>query len=298
MSTTKNVRVAAAVSPATSATVAASAPSAAAPGRRDDREAHAHGRRTGVDDGDEVLPHLRGGQPGGVRRARQLRREVDGDDPPGAGGQAPAVGGDEVPRGGPGGRDGLAAHREGPGDVLGADLAPLPPGAAGEHDVERHDLDVVLLEDRGGKVGRRIGDDGDGHPARLARRRVDQREPTRAAASPSAVAGATAGAARRFAGSDTRLTVPLSPATSGAVASPAAALTARTSANTGQHPCVRCRCDHPGASAPMAAVAMTERATPASTARRGSISNRTAIAAALGPQSIQGPRTLVSREIP
>ena len=51
---------------------------------------------------------------------------------------------------------------------------------------------------------------------------------------PSTVAGATAGAASRFAGSETRLTVPDRPATSGAVARPAAALTARASASTGR----------------------------------------------------------------
>ena len=59
---------------------------------------------------------------------------------------------------------------ESAGDVVRADLAALPARAAGEDDVQRHDLDVVLLDQRGRQVGRRIGDDGDGHPARLVRR--------------------------------------------------------------------------------------------------------------------------------
>ena len=92
---------------------------------------------------------------------------------------------------------------------------------------------------------------------------------TTVAASPSTVAGATAGAARRLAGRETRLTEPESPATSGAVAEPAAALTARASARSGQTPRDRrCR-DQVGASRTIAAVAATERANPASRASPG-----------------------------
>ena len=86
--------------------------------------------------------------------------------------EAAAVGRDEVTGRGPGGGDALAARRQSAGDVVRADLAALPARAAGEDDVQRHDLDVVLLDQRGRQVGRRISDDGDGHPARLVRGRA------------------------------------------------------------------------------------------------------------------------------
>ena len=112
--------------------------------------------------------------------------------------------------------------------------------------------------------------------------------PTTVAASPSTVAGATAGAASRLAGRETRLTVPERPATSGAVARPAAALTARASARTGQHPRVRSRRDQPGASSTIAAVAATERANPASRASPGSRSSSTQTAAPSAGSAARG----------
>ena len=93
---------------------------------------------------------------------------------------------------------------------------------------------------------------------------------TRVASRPSTVAGATAGAASRLAGSETRLIVPERPATIGAVARPAAALTASASARTAGQPRSRSRRDQPGASRTIAAVAATDRAKPASRARPGS----------------------------
>jgi hypothetical protein len=120
---------------------------------------------------------------------------------------------------------------------------------------------------------------------------------TTAAARPSTVAGATAGAASRFAGNDTRLTVPERPATIGAVATPAAALTAKASARTGQQPRVRNRRDHPGASRTMAAVAATESAKPASRARPGSSSRSTHTAAPNAGSAARGRPEASARSV-
>jgi hypothetical protein len=117
-----------------------------------------------------------------------------------------------------------------------------------------------------------------------------QATPTSAAASPRTVAGATAGAASRLAGRETRLTVPDSPAISGAVAMPAAALTASASAIHCGHPRQRSPRDHPGASRTMAAVASTERANPASRASPGSTRSRTqTVAASAGTAARERP---------
>ena len=74
----------------------------------------------------------------------------------------------------------------------------------------------------------------------------------------------------RSPGRATRLTVPLRAATSGAVASPAAALTASASARTGRHPRVRRPRDQPGASSTRRRSPTTDSAKPGSTASPGS----------------------------
>ncbi len=121
-----------------------------------------------------------------------------------------------------------------------------------------------------------------GHPASQTATSAagDQTGAATAAASPSRVTGGTAGAARRFAGTEIQLTVPERPATSGAVASPAAALTAIASASSGQHPRCRSARDQPGATRTIAAVATTDSAKPGSVARLGSTTSRTPAAAA------------------
>jgi hypothetical protein len=77
-------------------------------------------------------------------------------------------------------------------------------------------------------------------------------------------------------------------ATSGAVARPAAALTASASARTGQQPWVRSRRDQPGASSTIAAVAAADRANPASRASPGSRSSSTQTAAASAGRAARG----------
>jgi hypothetical protein len=94
-----------------------------------------------------------------------------------------------------------------------------------------------------------------------------QTGPTTAAVRPRTVAGATAGAASRFAGRETKLTVPDRPATRGAVAAPAAAVTATASASSGGQPRRRRRRDQPEANSTMAPVATTDSANPRSRAR-------------------------------
>lgn len=93
---------------------------------------------------------------------------------------------------------------------------------------------------------------------------------TSAATTPSTVAGATTGAASRFASTATRLTSPTMPATTGAVARCAAAGTATASASPRGTP----RADRPraqrGASSTSASVASTDSANPKLTAIAGS----------------------------
>src|SRR4029079_11890026 len=91
-----------------------------------------------------------------------------------------------------------------------------------------------------------------------------------APATPSPVAGATAGTASRFAATVTRLTPPLSPAITGAVATQAAAGTTSASAIPGGTPRRRSPPAHPGATRTSAAVASTESPKPGSTASAGS----------------------------
>ena len=130
VSTTKRVRVAAAVVRAASADRLALGPGRGGAGGGEDGEAAAHGGRPRVDDRHDVLADLRGGQPGGVRGARQLGGQVDGDDLVGALLQGPPVGRDEVARRGPRGRDALPAHGQRTGDVVRADVRALTPRAA------------------------------------------------------------------------------------------------------------------------------------------------------------------------
>jgi hypothetical protein len=129
-----------------------------------------------------------------------------------------------------------------------------------------------------------------GHPATQTSRSATggHTGATRAAPRPSTVATGTAGAASRLAGTETRLTAPPRPAASGAVARPAAALTARASATGGGHPRSRRVRDHPGASRTMAAVAATDRANPPSRARAGWTSSRTTVAAASAGTAARG----------
>ena len=104
-----------------------------------------------------------------------------------------------------------------------------------------------------------------------------------AASTPSTVAGATAGAATRFATTVTRLTLPLRPASSGAVARQAAAGTASISATPGGTPRCRIRATHPGTTSTSAAVASTDRPNPGSAASAGSaISSPSTVAASAG----------------
>ena len=109
-----------------------------------------------------------------------------------------------------------------------------------------------------------------------------------AAPRPSTVATGTAGAASRLAGMDTRLTVPFRPATRGAVARPAAPLTARASATGAGQPRSRSRRDQPGASSTIAAVAVTDKANPGSCARDGWSRSSTVAAAASAGTAARG----------
>ncbi len=138
-----------------------------------------------------------------------------------------------------------------------------------------------------------------GQPASQTRTSAagDQSGAATAATRPSRVTGATAGAATRFAGSETQLTVPVSPATSGAVAAPAAALTASASASGGQQPRLRSPRDQPGASRTMAAVATTDSAKPASTANPGSTTSRTSTAAASAGTAARGRPPASARRV-
>jgi hypothetical protein len=120
---------------------------------------------------------------------------------------------------------------------------------------------------------------------------------TTVAANPRTVAGGTAQAASMLAGSETRLIVPESPATRGAVAKPAAALTARASAMTGQHPRARRDRDHVGAIRTIAAVATTDRANPASRASPGSRSRSPQTAAPSAGSAARGRPAARARSV-
>jgi hypothetical protein len=113
---------------------------------------------------------------------------------------------------------------------------------------------------------------------------------------PSSVAGATAGAASRFAGTATRLTSPDNATMIGPQATCAAAGTASASASPPGTPRARRASRHRGASSTNAPVATTDKANPASTASAGSTSRPTTTAAAnAGVAELVRPEARASR---
>ncbi len=121
-----------------------------------------------------------------------------------------------------------------------------------------------------------------GHDANHANARAPsvQNGDTTAEPTPNTVAGATAGAASRLAGTATRLTCPESAAMTGAHATCAAAGTANASARPGGTPAARRPSRHRGASRISAPVASTDSANPMLLASPGSRSKESTTAAA------------------